>query len=269
MFALVKKVFKDSKKGLIGYGIGLLIYSLLMAAIYPSFSKAGINFEEYLKQFPEAFMKAFGVQATSNFTFTSYIGMEYLNLMWIIIVLFFIAFFAARIIAAGVEDGTIELLLSRPINRFKIALSYIMVFIIAIIILEGATMIGFWLPGLWNNTIEVDWMAIFNTMLILLLFSLAIFGYSFFFSSISSNKGKVIALSAISTLSFYIMNFISLYWQQIEWLKHFTLFYYFRGGDLLNGKPIVFTDALVYIGVFLVFTLAGLLYFQKRDVCVK
>jgi ABC-2 type transport system permease protein len=269
MLALFKKVFNDSKKGLIGYGIGLLVYSLIMAVIYPMFSESGINLDAYIKQYPQAFMKAFGVQTTSNFNFTSYIGMEYLNLMWIIIILFFIAFFAARIIAAGIEDGTIELLLSRPISRTKIALSHILVFFFAIIILEAATLIGFWLPSLWNKAIEIDWSPILNTMLILLLFSLAIFSYSFLFSSISSNKGKVVALSAISTLVFYIINFISLYWQQIEWLRHFTLFYYYRGGDLLAGKPIIFTDILVYIGVFLVFTATGLWYFQKRDVCVK
>jgi len=269
MLALFKKVFKDSKTGLIGYGIGLLAYSLVMAAIYPSFSKSGLNLDELLKNYPEALMKAFGVELTSKFTFTSYIGMEYLNLMWIIIVLFFIAFFAAKIIAAGVSDGTIELLLSRPISRLKIALSNIMVFVVGIIILEAATLLGFWLPGLWNNTVGVDWSAIFNTMLVLLLFSLAIFGYSFFFSSISSNRGKVVALSTISTLVFYIMNFIALYWKQIEWFKHITLFYYFRGGELSTGKPIIVTDALVFIGVFVVFTVAGLWYFQKRDVCVK
>jgi hypothetical protein len=59
MLALFKKVFKDSKNGLIGYGIGFLVYSLIMAVIYPMFSKTGINLDSYIKQYPEAFMKAF------------------------------------------------------------------------------------------------------------------------------------------------------------------------------------------------------------------
>jgi len=269
MFALFKKVLKDNQKSLLGYGLGLLIYSLLMALLYPMFSKSGVNLEEYIKQFPEAFMKAFGVQQMGHFTFTSYIGMEYLNLMWIIVVLFYIAYFAARMIAEGIEKGTIELLLARPISRMKIALSYIFVFLMAIIILEGATLAGFWLPSLWDKVIVVDWSAILNTMLVLLFFSLAIFGYSFFFSTISSNKGKVVALSACLTLAFYIINFVALYWEKISWLKHYTLFYYYRGGDLLAGKPIVYSDVLVFLGVFVVFTLAGLWYFNRRDICVK
>ncbi|MFA5070578.1 MAG: ABC transporter permease subunit [Patescibacteria group bacterium] len=269
MFNLFTKVIKDNKRSLIGYGLGLLIYSLLMALLYPMFAKSGLNLEEYIKQFPEAFMKAFGVDATGKFTFTSYIGMEYLNLMWIIVVLFFIAYFAARMIAEGIEKGTIELLLARPISRLKIALTYILVFIIAILILEGATLLGFWLPSLWDKAIVVNWSAIVNTMTVLFFFSLAIFGYSFFFSAISSNKGKVVALSACLTLAFYIMNFVALYWEKISWLKHYTLFYYYRGGDILAGKPIVFTDVLVFGGVFVVFTLAGLWYFNRRDVCVK
>ena len=252
-----------------GYGLGLLVYSLLMALLYPMFSKSGVNLEEYIKQFPEAFMKAFGVQEMGKFTFTSYIGMEYLNLMWVIVVLFFIAYFAARMIAEGIEKGTIELLLARPLSRIKIALTYILFFFFAIVILEGATLAGFWLPSLWDKAIVVDWSAILNTMLVLLFFSLAIFGYSFFFSAISSNKGKVVALIACLTLAFYIMNFVALYWEKISWLKHYTLFYYYRGGDLLAGKAIVMTDVIVYLGVFAVFTLAGLFYFNKRDICVK
>ncbi|MFH1366528.1 MAG: ABC transporter permease subunit [Patescibacteria group bacterium] len=269
MMALFKKILKDNKRGLIGYGLGLLIYSLLMAMIYPSFANSGFNLEEYVKNFPEAFMKAFGVTNLENFSFTSYIGMEYLNLMWIIIVLFYISYFASRIIAAGVEDGTIELLLSRPISRIKIALSYVSFFLIAILILEGVTLLGFWLPSLWEKSINIDWPAILNTMLMLLFFSLAIFGYSFLFSALSSSKGKVVALSACLTLVFYVMNFVYLYWSQIEWLKHFTLFYYYRGSDLLAGKAIIFTDGFVYLGIFFFCTLAGLWYFNRRDICVK
>lgn len=269
MFTLFKKVLKDNKKSLMGYSLGLFIYSLLMAMIYPSVAKSGVNFQEYIKQFPEAFMKAFGINSLGNMSFTNYVGMEYLNLMWIIIVLFYVAYFASRIIAAGVEDGTIELLLARPLSRLKIALTHILVFLIAIVILEGVTTFGFWLPSFWEKSISIDWPALLNAMFMLFLFSLAIFGYSFFFSAISSNKGKVVALSAILTLAFYIINFVALYWEKISWLKHYTLFYYYRGGDLLAGKSIVFTDALVFLGVFVVFTLAGLFYFNKRDICVK
>lgn len=269
MLALFRKVLKDNKRGLFGYGLGLFFYSLLMARIYPSFAESSFNIEEYIKNFPEAMMKAFGVTNVNNFTFTSYIGMEYLNLMWIIIVLFYIAYFAARIIAAGIEDGTIELLLSRPLNRIKIVLSYLFVFLIAIVILEGATLIGFWLPSLEEEAIDIDWPAILNAMLMLLCFSLAIFGYSFLFSAISSSKGKVVALSACLTLVFYVMNFVYLYWQQLDWLKHFTLFYYYHGSDLLAGKSVIFTDVLIYLGVFFVCTVAGSWYFKRRDICVK
>ncbi|MDZ7798173.1 MAG: ABC transporter permease subunit [Patescibacteria group bacterium] len=269
MITLIKKVLKDNKRSLIGYGLGLLIYSLLMAAIYPTFVKSGFDIEGYIENFPEAFMKAFGINLEGGFSFTSYIGMEYLNLMWIIIVLFFIVYFAARIIASTVDDGTIELLLSRPISRIKVALSYIIVFILGVIILEGVTILGFWLPTFWEETLIIEWGNLINTMFMLLLFSLAIFGYSFFFSSLFSSKGKVIGFGAGLTLAFYVMNFVALYWESVAWLKHFTLFYYYRGADLLSGQSIILTDALVFLGVFLVFTLGGLWYFKQRDICVK
>ena len=269
MLTLIKKILRDNKRSLMGYGIGLLVYSLLMAAMYPMFIESGFNMEEFMEDFPEAFMQAFGVSVEGEFTFTSYIGMEYLNMMWIIIVLFFIVYFAAKIIASAIDDGTIELVLSRPISRIKIALCHIFVFIMAIIMLEGVTVIGFWLPTLWESSIVVDWGPLLRTMFMLLLFSLAIFGFSFLFSALFSNKGKVVAFGASLTLGFYMMNFISLYWKQVEWLKHFTLFYYYRGSDLLAGKSIIFTDVLVYLGVFIICIGAGLWYFKRRDICVK
>jgi len=269
MITLIKKIFKDNKRSLIGYSTGLFIYSLLMAAIYPTFIKSGFDIEGYLENFPEAFMKAFGVNLKAGFSFTSYIGMEYLNLIWIIIVLFFIVYFTARIIASAVEGGTIELLLSRPISRIKIALSYIIVFVLGILILEGVTILGFWLPTFWESTLVIEWSNLINAMFMLFLFSLAIFGYSFLFSSIFSSKGKVIAFGSGLTLGFYVINFVALYWESVAWLKHITLFYYYRGSDLLSGQSIVLTDALVFLGVFVVCTLGGLWYFKKRDICVK
>lgn len=268
MLTLYKKIFKDNKRGMIGYSIGFFAYSLMMASMYPTFSQSNINFEEYIEQFPEALRLAFGIDL-GGFTFNSFIGMEYLNLFWIIIALFFIAGFAARIIAGEVEKGTIEVLLSRPISRLKTAFAQMLVFVTILILLIGITLLGFWVPSLWASEIVIDWGPLINTMLVLFLFCLAIFGYSFFFSSFSSNKGRVLGFSATLTLVFYFMNFVALYWEQISFLKYYTLFYYYRGVDLLKGAPIVFTDILVFIMVFLVFTAAGLIIYKKRDICVK
>jgi len=269
MFVLFKKILRDNRKTLISYGIGLFIYSFLVLIIYPSIQSSIGSIEDYMKNLPESFLAAFGMKSLDYFTFNGYVAGEYLNLMWIIIILFFIASFAGRIVAGEVEKGTIELLLARPISRIKIALAYISAFLLGILILEAATVLGFWLPHFWVNSFTIDWLAIINAMLMLLFFSLAIFGYSFLFSCLFSNKGKVVALSASLTLVFYIINFLYLYWDHFAWLRHFTLFYYYRGADLLMGKSIILTDVLLYLAVFFVCIGIGLWYFNRRDICVK
>ena len=86
--------------------------------MFPSMA-ASIDLDALLAAYPEALMKTFGVQTLA--TIEGFLASELYTFAWMLLVGLYFAYGAAGMIADDVEHGRLDLLLSLPVSRARLA----------------------------------------------------------------------------------------------------------------------------------------------------
>jgi ABC-2 type transport system permease protein len=184
---------------------------------------------------------------------------------------------AAGAIAGELDKGTMELLLAQPLARWRVITSHFTVDCLTIPALCGClwlgTALGSHVFGLIAITAEdrkpVDPMligpALFNVGALLF----AISGYTLAISSAGRFRPRVLGIAVVLTLVQFLVNLLGQTWQAIEFLRPWTVFYYYQPQGLILGFEGAATDAvrnvLTLAAVGLVGYIAALTIFCRRD----
>ncbi len=105
-----------------------------------------------------------------------------------------------------------------------------------------------------------------NFFVFALLFGLATYSIAMFFSSIFSQKGRVYFVTAGIIILMYVANIVSALKDNLEDIKYVSYFHYFDSSQLLVHNKIDDLAYWIFIGSIVVFTAAGALIFNRRDI---
>lgn len=111
------------RTAILWYVVGLAFYSWLMVWYWPNIG--GSEYQKLIESLPPEMLKMFGGSEISFGTMGGFFQVEYLGLMWMIIVLSAVLVYASRSFAGEIADGTMELTLSQPVSRVQVAASRI------------------------------------------------------------------------------------------------------------------------------------------------
>ena len=267
MRAIFWRIIKDRRNVTLIYIIAAVALVWLYVAIYPSIQAQSASLEQVLKTYPESFLKAFNVDLKSYTTIGGYLAAEQYSFTWPIITIFMLVGFSGTALAGEIEKGTIELLLSQPVSRVKLFLGRyfaglaILIAYILLSIFAAAPILSAYHIGYDFN--------IFVTMAVLgFMFSWAIFSLAMFFSSLSSDRGRVYFFSGGLLVLMYILNIVGALKESLSDFKFFSFFYYFNPSKALIYNEIDHWSYLIFIGVAVVATISGAIIFSKRDIAV-
>ena len=267
MFNVFWRTIKDKKWTILVYCLAVIIFLWMYIALFPSFQKAVGTLNQYLKSFPQSFLKAFGIEANSFTTFEGYISSEQYSFVWSILLIALVVSMANSFLAGETEKGTIGILLSQPISRIKIFLEKFSVGIINLILFVAASILSvFPLAKAYNIVYKSE--GFFKLALIGFMFGLAVFGLSMLFSAIFSEKSKVNFMIVGTLLVMYFINIIAGLKTSLDKLKYFSFFYYFKPPDILVYNKISHWTLLVFLGTFFITSALALIWFKKRDVAI-
>ena len=265
---ILLRTIKDRKISLIVYCLAGVLILWMYVAMFPTIRDEAENFNELIKSYPESFMKAFGIDEQITFDkIENFLSIEHFSLVWPIMVIFMMVSLATFVLAKEVEKGTAEILLSRPVSRVEIFMAR---YLAGIIILLLFTAISIYSLIPLAELHGVDYMLEnYSTLTILgLLFGWAVFSVGMMLSAIFSEKGKVYMVSGMLFVGMYIANVASSLREEVEELKYISFFHYFDYQEALIRNHIDELSIFVFIGVAVVCTCVGLIWFHKRDIAV-
>jgi len=264
MIAIIKRALKDRRFIILVYGLGAMVFLWIYIVTYISFSKS-MNFAELTKVMPEAMMKAFNIDLNTFNTLDGFLSTDPFAFLWPILMLFMVISSAGGSIAGEIEKGTMELLLSLPVSRLKIYFAKYfsnLIGLVVFIILSVLTAIPIAkLHGQSVSSPHILLMALLG-----LIFGLAILGLGMFFSSLFNEKGKVYFATSGILIVMYVLNILASLKDSINDLKYASFFYYYNPAKALQYGEIDKYAFLVFIGVAVVFTVAGAIIFNKKDI---
>jgi ABC-2 type transport system permease protein len=234
----------------------------MYVALFPEFSSVKIDF---IQNMPQGFLKAFNFDPNSFITVQGFLATEQFSLVWPMLAIALVIGFSGFAIAGEVEKGTIEFLLAEPISRARLFVSrYLAGLLMLVIFVVFSILVAIPLCQMYHISFTTDH---FYTMALLsFLFGLAIYSLGMMFTAIFSDKGKVFFASIGVIVVMYVINIVSSLRDSLVNLKYASFFYYYSPPKALVYNQIDHWSYLIFIGVAVICTIVGAIYFTKRDI---
>ena len=174
---------------------------------------------------------------------------------------------AVRSVAGELEGGTLELVLSRPVERARHLAAYV-VFTLgalaAVAALYGIGAYAAWLavhpePG----SLSAASLARASILLALLLWAIA--GYSLVCSAFASERGRALGIAVGLTIGLFAWNFLASLVGVLAPFARISPWYWFNPSPVLGGGAFPYGDALVLAAVAAICSAVAFWRFLGRD----
>ena len=261
---MMRKTISDRWRGTAIYAGALAAYVLMLTAMFPSFQKM-TGIEEMFEGYPEGMTRFFGVESIDITSFSNFMTMELFGLMFVIIVGAFVFSFARNMVAGELRDGTLELLLAQPIQRWKMLTSKGGVLLAGIVGIVLVTVLSVFAFGAAFG-IDVSYSGYLAYLLVAIALLVSIAGYSILFSTALHRPRWVVMASVGVTLGFYMMQFVATSSESLEKLGYFTIFHYYNPLKVLDSGSVPVGDVLILLAFGAACFGASLWFFQRKDI---
>ena len=262
-FPMLRKAVVDLRWTVVWYAVGLAVYGLLICAVYPTFRNSSQAFQSLLQTYPKAFLQAFGVSSDMG-TLPAFLGAEFLNVIWALIVAVFAIMAGTGTVAQEVERGTADLWLSVPASRSRLLWSKLLVIFGGAVVLVLATVATVAVGGLAVGEPQPA-AGLLASGVEMLAFAVAVAGYAVLLSTLSDERGKAAGIGAGITLAFYLAWIIAGLVARLRWLRYLSIFSAYKPQDALTGGSVT-----PGVGLLLALGIAcaafGVLVFRRRDI---
>ncbi|MBC8279942.1 MAG: ABC transporter permease subunit [Chloroflexi bacterium] len=259
------KTLRDQRRSLCWWVLGVVALSLFTVLFYPSIADAP-EFDEMLENLPEALSRAMLGDVTDLTSPEGYLNSQLFVFMIPLVFLIFTVARGSGAVAGEEERGTLELLLSYPIRRWKLVTDKFSAMASAIAIVAAGTWLSLFIGaamvdmeiGAWRlaeATFSAAWLSlVFGT------FALAL-------GSATGKRNMSIGITAGLAAGAYLLNAMAPLSETLEPTRKFSPFYYYSSSDpLSNGLDPL--HVLVMAGLVAVFLVIATLTFERRDIGV-
>jgi ABC-2 type transport system permease protein len=257
------KSLRDLRRSFAWWTVGLAGYVALIASVYPTV-RDNPDLEKLVESYPEA-LKAF-VAFGGQFDFTSaagYLGSELFSFMMPALFLVAAVGHGAGTLAGEEERGTIDLLLSSPLSRTRVALEKLAAMCVELAALGVVLWLALWV-GARAFSMEVSVAHLASATALLVVLALAYGAIAFMVAAATGRKTLAIGLTVALAVGAYLVNSLASLVEVLEPFQKATPFYHYAVADpLRQGLDPWHTLFLLAVGA--VAAAAGVLLFDRRD----
>ena len=260
---LFVKSLLDHRRGLAWWVLGVILLSAAMTSFYPSIS-TNDAIQDYVDAFDPDLLALFGFTELMDITSgPGYLNAEMFSFMVPVLVIIFAVSLGAAAIAGEEDKRTMEILLSEPVSRSRVALEKY-AFLLAANAMLGVIV---WLSlaiGAIAVGMDIGMVNLAAATLSSALLGLTFGSLAFAIGAFTGNRGLSIGVSAGAAAASYVINTLASIVDVLEPAKWLSPFFYYNGNvPILNGlDPLHLSLLLVAIAVPAV---AGYIAFLRRD----
>ena len=270
-WALYRNVLTLARVGAISWAATLTLWSLLVIWIYPTIDSS-LSFGDYVNAMPEQLQAAIGVSNPQDmalvfqeggFTLAGYLNTEYLSWMPLLLGVYAVVY-CGGLVSKEAERGTLDVLLSQPLQRSAFLVSKFAGFATLALIATLFSYLSIAIGAVFING-EVNALNLVAIHAVGLLLVLAIAGYSTLASCLFLDPGKSLAVAGLLTALSYFANIAGVGVAGLGWLKHLSLFHYYDSLQVIAVGNVNWTGVAVYVAVLAGTLVASLAIFRRKD----
>lgn len=247
---------------IIGWGIGIGLYALMMAWFYDAIIDMSADFEALLESYPPEMLAFFG-NIQILMTPAGYLDTYFFSYMTMIIGIF-AASAGAGLVVGDEERGVLDLVLAHPISRSRLFWARLLALALALALVLLIAWLS-WLPGLaWGMEITALQLLLpFVPLLAVLLFFGAL---ALLLSLVLPSSRLAATLSAAAVVANFLLAGLANLNEELKPVFDWTPLRYYQGGLAIDGLE--WSWLLGLLGFAVLFSLLAWLLFQRRDIRV-
>lgn len=248
------------RRSLIGYAIGMALYTLVIVALYPSFKDAR-NLDEFTQN-SQTMAALFGITGSLSEP-SGWLNANLFNNFLPLIVLLLTIGYGAHCIAGQDEDESLGMIATLPLSRRRIVAE------------KTLAMIALTLPVLVVTTIctlagrgvdlTVDLGNLLGVMVGTLLLGMLFGVLAMLVGAATGSRGSALGIASTLAAASYLINSLA---PVVDWLhpaKYFSPFFYAIGDNQLD-EGFRFTWAAVLVAITAALFVATLVAFDRLDI---
>jgi ABC-2 type transport system permease protein len=262
---VVRKTLKDRWRSTALFSASLFGYMVLSVGLFPTVEKMSSRYKDLISKMSKDVLRLFGSSSIDLGSFNNYMVLRLLGLMWVIIAAAFIIAFTRQMVAGELAEGTLELLLAQPVERWKVLTSEGAVLAAGSLCIVLATVLGVFMfaPAFGIKVAFAGYLAFIPLGLALML---AIAGYSILFSVVFNDPRWAATAAAGLTLVFYLLHFAGSYWKVVDKVDWFGIFHYYDPLKVLESGHVPLKSILLLCAFAAVGFSAALMSFARKDI---
>lgn len=271
MMTVFRHALRHYRGQMIGWGIAMFLYGAINVPFYDSFATQKELFDQLMSLFPKEAFAFFGnFDMTSYATPAGYLGIQYFDVMAVLILGVFALLLGSGLLVSDEESGRLDLILAHPVSRMSLFWGRVLGFAAATLAILFIAWLGLVLPmsltsmNLGWGEVALPFLSLFG---VLMVFGMA----ALLFSMLLPSRSTAAMAAGFVLLASYILTSLDRLLQMqgnksLQAAVKFTPLYYYEGGNAIGGLNVERLAGLLAVSAVLA-ALAALL-FQRRDIRV-
>ena len=260
--SVLLKTLWDQRRAFLWWAVGLSLLNVLNVLIYPSIGDAP-ELDEMFENMPEPLVRLMAGDVVNLTSPEGYLNSQLFVLMLPIIFIIFTIGRGSGAIAGEEERGTLDLLLSLPVRRSRVALEKFIAMVAATLALGFVSWLSVAASALAID-MEISYARLGEVTLSCALLGLAFGTMALAIGCAGGSRGLCMGVTSALAIAAYLVNALAPLSEVLEPTQKFSLFYLYIGAD-----PFTYGLNFAHAGALALLTAAllaiGLVLFQRRD----
>ena len=254
--------FRSLRGQILGWGLGLGLYGLMIVPMYETFAGQGEQFQQMIASYPPEFLAFFGATVDSMLTPAGFLGMYAFSMLPIIIGIFAVLA-GSGLIVSDEEHGRLDLIMAHPAGRSAFFFGRFLGLLAACL----ATMLLAWLGFsllLGGSSLGLDWGQMAVPFLSLLVQTLVYAALALVLSMLLPARSLAAMVSGAVMVISYMVSSLAFMDERMETLAKLMPYHYFQTTLSIQELNLGWLFALLSFSVLMVGV--AWLRFVRRDI---
>ncbi|MBL7120008.1 MAG: ABC transporter permease [Dehalococcoidia bacterium] len=257
------KTLRDWRRAMLWWCIGLAAMALWVIVLYPTLGDSGM-YEDLVEQLSSSY--AAFIDAEDLGSPEGYLQSEVFFFMAPLLLMVLTVGFGGGTIVREEEQGTLDLLMSTPLARWRLVLekaaAMVLIAVVAALALWLGLVIGAAIAG-----VDISLVRMLEASLSCVLLGLTFGALALALACITGKRGLSIGVAAGLGIVAFFLNGFGASIEMLEPYRILSPFYYYSAAQpLMNGLSL--GHAGVLLGLIVLLLGAALIAFQRRDLVV-